>query len=87
MAIQDKVFQIRLGKVVEIEEGHTIKIINVICGRWVHNLYLVENDKGLRINHIVHVFNKDIMYIGGIVFLKGPDLASLLCSGSKDREG
>lgn len=84
--MEDKIFEIEIGELVEVGENHTIVLNAIDVGRWAHRLYIKENDNGLRVNHIVTVFNRDCMAFGNRVHLKGPDLASILAAGTGMRE-
>jgi len=79
-------FEMVIGETVEIEDGHTIVVTTVDPGRRAHRLYVRENDQGLLVNHIVSVFNADIMVFGNRIHLQEPDLKSIL-AGSDELKG
>lgn len=87
MKEKTQVFKIRVGEEVKIADGHKIVITNYTIGRWSHALHLVEYLNNVKILHTVHVFNKDIIIMNGLIHLTGPDLASILLAGDKESEG
>lgn len=73
-----KTFEIRLGETVDLESGHTFVVTGVYPGRCMHRLYVKEDDQGLKVSHIVTVFNDDIMIMGGMIYLTGCDLGDII---------
>jgi len=85
--VKQNSFEFSLGEVINLGPDHTAIVTAVDPGRWAHRLYIRENDRGLRVSHIVTVFNTDIFVMGQRIYITAPDLASVLSAGAQEEEG
>lgn len=75
------IHEVRLGDKVKVGRGHTIEIYYVAVGRWAHELYVREDDNGLKVSRVISIYNRDIMMIGDVIQLKGDNLVEILTKG------
>lgn len=73
-----KVHKVRLGEELCLGPSHTMVIYYADVGRWATELYVREDDQGLRVRRVISIFNRDIMVMGDVIHLKGEDLSDIL---------
>ncbi len=75
--------QVKLGQTIFFGSDKFLRIVHIEQGRYFHKFYVNIKEGKLFSNKIIKIMNTNCFELGGVLFLKGNDIESILVNGNE----